>query len=42
VFGHERLPLLKSTACTAKIIQWKESPEVDDCYRALFEKNSDR
>ncbi|CAG8747852.1 31027_t:CDS:2 [Gigaspora margarita] len=28
------------TASAAEIIQWKESPQVDECYCALFEKNS--
>ncbi|CAG8811698.1 28545_t:CDS:2 [Gigaspora margarita] len=37
----ERLPPLKSTASAAEIIRWKESLQVDDCYRALFEKNSE-
>ncbi|CAG8840401.1 17445_t:CDS:2, partial [Gigaspora margarita] len=41
VFSHERLPPLKSTASAAEIIQWKESLQVDNCYRALFEKNSE-
>ncbi|CAG8586522.1 4444_t:CDS:2 [Gigaspora rosea] len=41
VFGRERLPLLKSTISAAGIIRWKKSPQVDDCYRALFEKNSE-
>ncbi|CAG8837471.1 32249_t:CDS:1, partial [Gigaspora margarita] len=30
------------TTSTAEIIRWKESPQVDNCYRALFEKNSER
>ncbi|CAG8855062.1 3928_t:CDS:1, partial [Gigaspora margarita] len=41
VFSRERLPLFKSTASAAEIIRWKESPQVDDCYHALFEKNSE-
>ncbi|CAG8607727.1 16492_t:CDS:2, partial [Gigaspora rosea] len=27
------------TASAAKIIWWKESPQVNDCYCALFDKN---
>ncbi|CAG8832291.1 11709_t:CDS:1, partial [Gigaspora rosea] len=27
------------TASAAEIIRWKESLQVNDCYRALFEKN---
>jgi len=41
VFGHERLPPLKSTASATEILRWKESPQVNDCYRALFEQNSE-
>ncbi|CAG8781788.1 8690_t:CDS:2, partial [Gigaspora rosea] len=40
VFGHKRLPPLKSTASATEIIRWKESLQVNDCYRALFEQNS--
>ena len=40
VFGHERLPPLKSNAAAADIVRWKESPQVSDCYRALFQQNN--
>ena len=39
VFGYERLPHLKSNAAAEEIIKWKESDEVANCFRSLFEIN---
>ena len=41
VFGCERLPPLKKNAVPADIVSWKQSEEVLDCYRALFEMNEE-
>ncbi|CAG8705658.1 3509_t:CDS:2, partial [Ambispora leptoticha] len=41
VYGHERLPSLKSKASTNDIVKWKESLNVYSCYCALFEQNDD-
>ena len=36
VFGHERLPCLRSNASAEDIVRWKQSQEVYDCYCALY------
>ncbi|RIB28660.1 hypothetical protein C2G38_2028374 [Gigaspora rosea] len=37
VFGSERLPALQKNPSAATIVKWKESREVSDCHRLLFE-----
>ena len=41
IFGSERLPPLKSNTKAPDIVKWKESPNVSDCHRLLFEVNND-
>lgn len=41
VFGSERLPILKSNAGPAAIVDWKNSEEVKECYHLLFRENGE-
>ncbi|CAG8857526.1 42887_t:CDS:1, partial [Gigaspora margarita] len=39
VFSCEKLPPLNNNATATKIVKWKESEQVAQCFRTLFEYN---
>ena len=40
-FGEQQLPLIKSNSNPSDISRWKESSEVDACYKKLFKRMKD-
>jgi hypothetical protein len=40
-YGEQQLPPIKSNSSPSDIHKWKQSPEVDACYKKLFKKMKD-